>query len=275
MVAAVGGLILVMLHRCNASPVFYFMKDFALLNNFFDHIYVITLHRATERQAAIKTNLAGLNYQFFFGADKQQHPIEEMIQQGVYDEALAIKNHRYHKPFSAGQTCCAWSHKLVYEDVLNNGYKKVLILEDDVTAVSNNQDLLPAIIQELPANWELLYFDYSKNEKPQPIKQYWYHLQKMLGGLTWSHASIANLYPKKISEHLASAGYHDYTSAYAITAAAAEKLLQLQTPIAYLADNLLATACTTNLVNGFISRPKLFTQLSQGDDKLTHSFVDD
>ena len=251
------------------------MNDFTTLNNFFDHIYVITLHRATERQQAIKTNLDGLNYEFFYGADKQQHPLAQMAKDGIYDEALAVKNNRYKKPISHGPACCAWSHRNVYEDVLGKGYAKVLILEDDVVPAASIEKVTQSVLTELPAAWELLYLDYIKNEKRNTLKQYWYHIQKMFGGLNYSHATIKNLYPKKISGHLSTAGYHDFTSAYAITATAAQKLLQLQTPISYIADNLLATACTTKQVNGFIARPKLFCQLSQGKDKLTHSFVDD
>jgi len=251
------------------------MNDFTALNNFFDHIYVITLQRAGERHEALKKNLAGLNYEFFWGVDKRDHYISDMIRDGIYDEALAIKNHRYHKPLSKAQICCAWSHKKVYEDVLTRGYQKVLILEDDVMTRSHFAEESYLIFKELPEHWELLYLDYNKNEKRDAVKQYWYHVQKIFGGLTWSHTTIQNLYPRKISEHLASAGFHDYTSAYAIAATTAQKLLQLQTPIAYLADNLLATACTTKLVNGFIARPKLFLQLSQGPGKLSHSLVDD
>ncbi|MBC7890328.1 MAG: glycosyltransferase family 25 protein [Ferruginibacter sp.] len=251
------------------------MNDFTAFNNFFDHIYVISLHRAQERQEAIKKNLEGLNYEFFWGADKQDHPISEMISDGIYNEAMAIKNHRYHKPLSSGQICCGWSHKHVYQDLISKGYQKALILEDDVIAESNIGKFGHLIIKELPSNWELLYLDYNRNEKKNVIRQYWYHVQKFFGGLTWSHTSIQNLYPKKLSEHLASAGFHDFTNAYAITATAAQKLVQLQTPIAFLADNLLATACTTKMVNGFIALPKLFSQLSQGSGKLTQSYVDD
>ncbi|MEP7111022.1 MAG: glycosyltransferase family 25 protein [Ferruginibacter sp.] len=251
------------------------MNDFTSLNSYFDHIYLVTIYRARHRQEAIKKNLGGLNYEFFFGTDKQDHPVGDMIRDGIYDETLAMKNQRYHKPLTGGQICCAWSHKKVYEDIIIKGFQKVLILEDDVSAAGNIGASAHLVLNELPENWELLYMDYNKNEKTNTFKQYWYHVQKILGRLTWSHTTIQNLYPKKISEHLASAGFHDFTSAYAITAAAAQKLLYLQTPIAYTADNLLATASTTKLVNGLITLPKLFSQLSQGSDKLTHSFVDD
>ena len=251
------------------------MNDFTLLNNFFDHIYVLTLPRATERQTEFNINLAGLNFDFFWGVDKKDHVINELISNGIYDEQQAIKKHRYHKPFNGGQICCAWSHKKIYEDVIAKGYQKVLILEDDVITTEQLSTILADIFKVLPNNWELLYFDYNKNETPHVIKKYWYHFQRFVGALTWNHTTISNLYPKNIDQHIATAGYHDFTSAYAITSAAAKKLLQLQTPITWLADNLLAQACTTKLVNGFIVKPKLFTQLSQGNTKHMQSFVDD
>ena len=250
------------------------MHDFTTLNNFFDNVYVITLQSAIERQEAIKKNLEGLAYEFFIGADKKDHSIQELIQTGIYDETLAKKNHRYHKTFSSGQVCCAWSHKKVYEDVISKGYKKVLIFEDDVSP-TKHLEMFPKIIEDLPANWELLYLDYNKNEKGNSLKQNWYHIQRFFGGITWNHTTIKNLYPKDITQHIATAGYHDYADAYAITISAAEKLIQLQTPISYLADNLLPTAATTEFINGFIAKPKLFSQLSQGPVKMISSFIDD
>ncbi|MEO6547799.1 MAG: glycosyltransferase family 25 protein [Ferruginibacter sp.] len=251
------------------------MHDFTILNNFFEHIYVITLERAQDRQQQIRKNLAGLQYEFFFGADKLSHEVDDLIKQGIYDKALAAKHHRYHKTLTSGQVCCAWSHRNVYEDVLERGFKKVLILEDDVTAIQNVGEFAYQVFNELPTQWELLYMDYNANEKRDRLKQYWYHVQKKMGGLKWSHSTIQNLYPKKISKHLSSAGYHDFTSAYAITSQAAQQLIKMQTPIAFIADNLLATACTTKLIKGFVSRPKLFSQLSQGSSKFTHSYVDE
>ena len=251
------------------------MIDFSTFNDFFDHIYVITLSRAISRQGVIRQNLQGLNYEFFFGVDKQEHPISDMIRDGIYDEAKAIKNQRYNKTLTGGQICCAWSHKKVYEDVIKKGYQKVLILEDDVIASDDISSLFSSLLKELPQNWELLYLDYIKNETPNIFKKYWYHIQKKTGALNLSHQTITNLYPKKTGKYIAVAGFHDYTSAYAITASAAVKLLQLQTPIAHVADNLLAYASTIKLINGFISIPKLFSQLSKGLDNPIHSFVDD
>jgi glycosyl transferase, family 25 len=247
------------------------------LNEYFDHIYVITLKRATERHNKISEALKGLNYSFFFGADKQDFDLNQLKQQDIYDEEKAKHIHRYSKPMNGGQIGCAWSHKKVHQDILEKGYSKVLILEDDVTVAVKGVDQFNKIVSELPADWELLYLDYARNEKAGLIgslKKNIYRLQHLLGGLKWSRKTIANLYAKPFSPHLKHAGFHDYTDAYALTASGAKKLVDLQTPIAFIADNLLAYACTNNIVKGFISVPKLFNQESQSD-KNFGSFVND
>lgn len=253
------------------------MTDFTPLNNFFDHIYVISLKRAKERQIAIKANLSGLNYEFFWGADKMEHSMDQLANDQIFDHSLSIRNHRHNKSITHGHVCCSWSHRNVYHDMVKNGYQKVLILEDDVISNKGLDSVFPLISKELPENWELLYLDYDKNEKRRVIKQKWYHIQKFFIGHTWSHQTFQNLYPVKISEHLSTAGYHDFTSAYAITSMAARKLIALQTPISFDADRLLAYACTNKFVNGYIARPKLFTQLSQGigSDSEVFSYVAD
>ena len=238
--------------------------NFEDLNIFFDKIFVITLKRSVNRQSHIKKALEGLNYQFFFGTDKNNLSLRELKDKNIYNDALAVQHHRYSKPMTAGQIGCALSHKNIYEEIIKNGYKKTLILEDDVLPVNNALHLFAEIIKELPDNWELLYFDYLKNETPKQLKKYFYHLQKIAGGLKWDHTIINNLHPKPFSKHLAAAGFHDYTDAYAITLLGAQKLTKLQTPVSYVADNLLAIAAASKKINAFISKPKLFQQLSQG-----------
>ena len=247
--------------------------NFDPLNNFFDKIFVITLERSVNRQAHINKTLEGLDYQFFFGADKNNFSLEDLKEKNIYNEALAIKHHRYSKPMNPGQIGCALSHKNIYEEIINNGYTKTLILEDDVEAIIEPINLFSEIIKELPDDWELLYFDYSKNEDQQHLKKYWYHLQKIMGGLKWDHATINNLYAEHFSKHLSVAGFHDYTDAYAITLSGAKKLLELQSPVSYVADNLLAIASASKKLNAFISHPKLFQQLSQGESTTFDSLL--
>ena len=173
----------------------------------------------------------------------------------------------------SGQLGCAIGHRMIYEDILQQGFQRVLILEDDVEPSPKIDQFMAAVIQELPDNWDLLYLDYDKHLQLRPVKQAWYHVQHALGLLKWSHTMIRNLYPRPFSAHLSRAGFHDYTSAYAISAHGARQLLQLQTPLSYVADNLLATAVTSETIQGFISRPRLFVQRSQGAEASEASMV--
>jgi glycosyl transferase family 25 len=251
------------------------MPDFTSLNNFFNQIYVITLPRAIERQDAIRANLAGLNFVFFMGADKLDHSRDDLERDNISDEALYIQNHRHNRTITLGHICCSWSHRNVYEDILKNGYERVLILEDDVITNKGWIKIFPEILKELPADWGLLFLDYSKNVKRRLIKQNWYHIQKFLFGHKWSHESFRNLYPRRVSAHLSTAGRHDFSSAYAITSVAAKKLKELQSPISYNADTLLAHACSNKIINGYISRPKIFQQLSTISGNEIFSYVAD
>jgi glycosyl transferase family 25 len=251
---------------------------FTQLNSFFDKIYVITLKRATERHQHVQKELAGLHYHFFYGKDKAEFRVEDLKEKNIYNEELAIKNHRYNKPLPAGMIGCSWSHALIYRDVVENGYEKVLVMEDDMVIDKNNIQLLKSIFAELPNNWELLYFGFAANETPPTtvfFKKAFYHIVRFFGGMKFSHRTINNHYPKKVTQHLYKAGYHDCTHAYGITHSAAKKLLALQTPISFLPDNLLAHAATNEIVTAFITRPKIINQLSQVENGPTHSYINE
>lgn len=249
-----------------------------IINNYFDNIYVITLERAVERQEKIKEVLSGLNYSFFYGKDKNNFLIDDLIQENIYSKKLAKKFHRYNKHMNAGQIGCSWSHKLVYEDIIQNNYQRVLILEDDVIP---NQEVVinfNEIMNQLPDNWDLIYFDYHKNTEQNigtTIKKFIYQILRLIGNLKWSSKTISNLYAKKYSSNLKTAGYHMYTSAYAVTLNGAKTLLHYQTPIAHIADHLLAHVITNEKLLGFITVPKLFFQESQTTNKLNRiSYVE-
>jgi glycosyl transferase family 25 len=121
-----------------------------------------------------------------------------------------------------------------------------------------------------------LYFGFAGNEqvpKTAPLKRLFYHLLRLAGAIKYSHQTIRNLYPRKVSEHIYTAGYHDCTHAYGLTLSGAQKLAQLQQPITFVADNLLAHAVTNGLVKGYIVHPKIINQQYQVSDKSTYSYL--
>jgi glycosyl transferase family 25 len=251
---------------------------FAALNSFFDKIYIITLRRATERHVHFEKELEGLNYTVFYGQDKQQFDVEELKKKNIYNEELAKKHHRWNKPMPAGMIGCSWSHKLIYEEVIRNNYNRVLILEDDVVIDPAGNTVFQKAIAELPADWELWYLGYERYETLDfgaRMKKLVYHVQRLFGATRFTHKTIKNLYPRRVSEHIYTSGYHDHTHAYALTRAGAEKLNKLQEPISFFPDNLLAYAITNEEVKGYIVKPKLIYQQSQGAEKTIDTYIGD
>jgi glycosyl transferase family 25 len=234
---------------------------FRYLNEYYDKIYVVSVASATERRKLFAERFAGLNYSFFFGADKNKFSIEDIEANGIFSEKLTRQHHRFSKTMKPGEIACSWSHRMLYEEMLKHGYQRILIFEDDAVPDSARLSNIPSIIKEIPADCELLMWGWLKNGQRNTgtfIKQFIYHFQHLFGKLKWDHTMIRNLYARTYSRHLKKAGFHDYTYAYAINNTAAKKLLSMQTPIQYIADNLLAHAATKRIVNGYIVYPALF-----------------
>ncbi|HET9056531.1 MAG TPA: glycosyltransferase family 25 protein [Chitinophagaceae bacterium] len=251
---------------------------FQLLNSYFNKIFVLTIARATERHAFIKEHLEGLDFEFFWGIDKKDLTIDTLIKDNIYNSEKARQIHRYDREMTAGQIACSWGHAKIYEEIVKNGYKSVLILEDDVTANFDALQDFPQIMSELPQDWELVYFDYHKREASTlntKMQELFYHLRHISGSLKWNHTMINHLHAKDYSTHLNKAGFHEFTSAYALTQNAAAKLLALQKPIAFVADNLLAYAVTNKIIKAFITVPRLFEQQSQQIGGRSISYVDE
>lgn len=233
------------------------------LKQYFDKILVVSVPRFTDRHERVKQSLAGLSFDFFWGADKLALNYDVAKADGTYDEQRAKKLQRQGKALNLGEIACSLSHRNLYTVMIENGWEKVLILEDDVLPLIANMNALPAAIQELPQNWELVYLGYLKHEEVTAglkAKQFFYKIISALGLMAWSYKMVSNLLPKPYSKHLRKAGFHDCTHAYAITLAGAKKLLAIQTPVVYRADDLLSATIMKGELNAFITDPKFFDQ---------------
>lgn len=233
---------------------------FAVINQYFDHIYVITIPRAIHRQEKIKKLLEGLDYEFFYGIDKMDWPLDKLITEGFYLEDRAKNYHRYNKPMIEGHIACSLSHRKVYEDIVTKKYKRVMIFEDDVVPDFPKLPNVDAILDELPNDWELLYWGYGKNERPRKTKQLFYRFMSALGVLKWNKTMIRNLYPERRTKHISKSGFHDLSHAYSITEKGARTMINIQTPIAHNADAAMSFAITNGWLKAYICHPKLFNQ---------------
>lgn len=234
---------------------------FEKINHHYDHVYVLSVTAASERRARFDQRFAGLHYEYFYGADKDRFTIPELETQLIFNEKKARARHRFGKTLRPGEIACSWSHRMIYEDMLQKGYARVLILEDDAVPDHTALDHLETALIELPADAELVFWGWGKNGYrgwKGWCKQQLYHMQHALGLLKWNHRIIDNLYARPFSQHLKRAGFHDFTYAYAVSSSAAAALIKMQTPIQYIADNLLAHAATEEKIKAFTAWPKMF-----------------
>lgn len=249
---------------------------FQALNNYYDKIYVLSVEAAAARRELFAERFQGMNYSFFFGADKNKFTIEELEEKKIFSESRAREHHRFNKTMRPGEIACSWSHRMMYEDMLRNNYQQVLIFEDDAVPDPAMMAKLPEILAEIPGHCELLMWGWDKNDRSSAgsgIKKIVYHLQHSFGSLKWTHQMIRNLFARPFSRHLKKAGFHDYTYAYAVNRAGAEKLIGMQTPVQYIADNLLAHAATKEVLEGYIVWPKVFLHDSLPDGTHRDSYI--
>ena len=155
-------------------------NNLKLLNEYYDKIYVISVKAAEDRRQRFKERFAGMEFSFFFGADKNNLSINELIDKNIYNEELTKKHHRYSKTMMLGEIACAISHKMVYEEMLQNNYSRVLIFEDDTLIDQNKLSLIPEIVRSVPADCELLMWGWGKNGESSYLKKLAYHFLLIL-----------------------------------------------------------------------------------------------
>lgn len=217
-----------------------------------------------------------MNYSYFFGADKNEFTIEEAEQKGIFSEKLARRHHRFGKTMKHGEIACSLSHRFIYEDQIKQNLARVLIFEDDAVPDPAQLPMIPMILSEIPEDCELLMWGWDKNDTEPPgafFKKLVYHAKHAAGRLKWNHKMINHLFARPYSAHLKKAGFHDYTYAYALSLSAAKKLAVMQTPVQYIADNLLAHAATNGIVHAYITWPKVFLHDSLPDGTHRHSYI--
>ncbi|CAG8486100.1 19647_t:CDS:1 [Cetraspora pellucida] len=121
--------------------------------------------------------------------------------------AISRLNKSRHLDPIPGAKACYLSHYDVYKSIVENGYDKTLILEDDIDMELEIFDIMPGIHRNLPNDWELLFLG---------------HCHERMGKTTILDNELSNKTNK-----LHTAEHPQCTHAYAVTASAAKKLLEI------------------------------------------------
>jgi glycosyl transferase family 25 len=238
---------------------------FEFLSRWADRIFVVSLRSATERRALVRERLEGLRYALFDAFDKRDLDRAQLLRDGAYDERRTRRAFRFKKDMTLGAIGCALSHRRLYEDMVANGWERMVVMEDDVVPRTPELGALPSALAELPPTWELCYLGYWQNEvvtTNRRLRQIAYVALAPFGLSRWRPRETLRLLPRPFSPHLRKAGRHMCTHAYAITREGARKLAAAQTPIAYSADQLLAMAVLQGRIEAYAVAPALFDQES-------------
>ena len=235
------------------------------LHDFHDHRYVLTTDRNALRQSLLRAELPGWDLDFVRGLDKADVTKARFEADGVYDEAAAMARDRHRQPMTCGAICCALGHRQIYERFLQSDHERVVVLEDDARVVPGVEALVPAMLDAIPADAELIYWGWTGSAR-RPwfggMKQAVYHVQHAAGFLTYDHTMIRNLYPRPYNAHFSLAGRQFCAHAYTLTRSGAATLLRWQTPIIANADNAIKYAVLSGELRAYIALTPVFGQAS-------------
>jgi GR25 family glycosyltransferase involved in LPS biosynthesis len=117
-----------------------------MINDYFDKIYVLNLHRRKDRFQDIDKRLKrfGIEYERFGATDGS-------VMKHIW-EKFYVDNQNFTTP---NYLACAVSHLSIYKDAIQNDYQKILIIEDDVLINKNIHTLFESL--DIP-EWDDLFY---------------------------------------------------------------------------------------------------------------------
>lgn len=238
-------------------------RAFEFLNGWADRIFVVSLLRAAERRARVRERLAGLDFRFLDAVDKLELDRERLRAEGAYDERRTPRAFRHRGEMPLGAIGCSLSHRRIYEQMVEHGWRRVLVLEDDVIPREDALAVLPAALEQLPAGFDLCYLGYLANEAVTPgarLRRALYVALAPLGLVRWRLGEALRLLPRPYSANLRRAGRHLCTHAYAVTLEGARRLVAAQTPVAFNADQLFTFLVLRGRLDAYVTEPMFFDQ---------------
>ena len=211
------------------------------MKKYFDKIYVITSSKYSPgRKSAVAEELRSSGfYNFEYVEAVWGQDFEEDMSPMVSDGVLAKEFIDPNGMLTRNIVACAMSHKKAYEKMLEDGYERALILEDDIMfsygglkgLLTGDMDRMQSMLSEF--DWDVLFWG-------------------------WVDHLIPSL---DIGKHplYGFRRYHPEWSAHAyqISRSGAQKLLLNNTPVKYAAD--VNIECCANL-NVFTTRYSFITQ---------------
>jgi GR25 family glycosyltransferase involved in LPS biosynthesis len=136
----------------------------SILNKLFDKIYCINLNKRTDRWQEMLVQFKRYNI------DVERFPAIEGNKFGWHNEKYTAG-----KAVAFNGACgCIASHLAIYKLAKQNGYKSILIIEDDCDFENDLNNVFNFRYKQVPADWDLLYFGgvhetMNGQFKPEPL----------------------------------------------------------------------------------------------------------
>lgn len=184
----------------------------------FNNIFMINLKRRPERRLRMLScfDELGLQVEVMDAVDGSQ--LNETTLEGI--RFLPGYVDPYHKrPMKLGEIGCFLSHHAIWTEVVERGYSRVLVLEDDIRFEPFFRAKVLRLLRELKdVTWDLVYLGrkrMSREERPDSTRGH-EELASDDDAETWVPGSTM----------LVHAGYSYWTLGYALSASGARKLLE-------------------------------------------------
>ena len=120
------------------------------MEKYVDKVYLINMDQDTEKLEEVTKECKkfNINFERFTGINPLELSEEEL-------EKYVTKNCQ--SMCSNGIIGCGISHMKIYENALENNYKNILVLEDDVYFKNNLYKTLDNAMKYLPKDYDILY----------------------------------------------------------------------------------------------------------------------
>lgn len=168
-----------------------------------DKIYLINLKRRSERLDRMQKifDLLGVEFSLLEATDGQK--LEDLPADLKYHIMDGYLDPITKRPMKKGEIGCFLSHYRIWQDVVKNKLKRVIVFEDDLRFSFNGLTRIREVLQDLDASqkeWDLIYLGRKKQSDNEEL---WIPLHR----------------------HLSSVEYSYWTLGYMLSLSGAEKLL--------------------------------------------------
>jgi glycosyl transferase family 25 len=160
-------------------------------------VFVLTLSKEKGRQQNMEEQLKSMNipFEFVFGVDGRKMPSEKLLE--VYNEKKCNRYYfnkygRKERGMVRGEICCALSHKLIYNKMVENNINRAVVFEDDIL-IHSDFLFIKKNLQKLPLNNYIIKFDIAHDVQAVPWHKITindnYYIQHILSpvALTWGY----------------------------------------------------------------------------------------